>query len=379
MTTILGGHCTDFARNAARDGKTIGDLMTEAVHGALADARIDARDIGVVHVGNFTAELFADQGQLGGLVAALPGFDGVPSARHEAACASGSVAVLAAMADLEAGRYETALVVGVELMRNVPGDVAARHLGVAALAGEADGARYLWPALFDEVLSAYRARHGVERRHLVQLARQGYVNARSNMNAQTRIWTIDGSTFAEADTNPVVHGALRRGDCAQVTDGACAVVLGRGVSGPIIKGWGHRTAPIALADKLARAPADGWMFPRLRRTIVDARAGRHPTPQVDALEIHDCFSITGYIILDHLGLAPPGNVGRLIDQGHFAPDGPLPVNLSGGLVGMGHPVGATGVRMLLDAARLVRDGRRAVQTLNVGGSFTTTVSFVVGA
>ncbi len=104
------------------------------------------------------------------------------------------------------------------------------------------------------------------------------------------------------------------------------------------------------------------------------------------MEVHDCFSITGYAIVDHLGLAPPGEAWRPIEEGHFQSGGALPVNPSGGLLGLGHPVGATGVRMLHDAARQVRgdagatqvEGAKRAQTLNLGGSATTTVSFVVG-
>ena len=96
----------------------------------LDDARIAPADVDVVHVGNFAGELFNFQGQLGGLVAAVHhDLAGKPASRHEAACASGSMAVLAAMADLESGRYDTALVLGAEVLRNVPEGFGAASFG----------------------------------------------------------------------------------------------------------------------------------------------------------------------------------------------------------------------------------------------------------
>ena len=160
---------------------------------------------------------------------------------------------------------------------------------------------------------------------------------------------------------------------------------------PFVAGWGHRTAPMLMEDKLVASRGQRWVFPELRRTLEDAwrRAGVAGPEAVDAFEVHDCFSITQYMVLDHLGLeglvegVAPGRPGAAIAE--TGADGRFPVNPSGGLIGGGHPVGATGVRMLHDAAQQVRgladgvqvDGARRAQTLNLGGSSTTTVSFVV--
>ncbi len=133
---ILGGYQSDFARNLSREGRDFADLTREVVDQTLADAMIDASDIGVVHVANAFGELFAGQGHLGAMPATVcDGLWDTPATRHEAACASGSVAALAAIADLRAGNYRTALVIGLELEKTVPGDTAARHLGAAAWTG----------------------------------------------------------------------------------------------------------------------------------------------------------------------------------------------------------------------------------------------------
>src|SRR5712692_3739358 len=106
---VLGGTQTDFARNWTKEGKHIAAMIREAVAGGLAETGIDAKEVQVGHVGNFAAELYAMQGHLGAfLVDVDPAFSGLPTARHEAACASGSIAILAASAEIEAGRYDLA-------------------------------------------------------------------------------------------------------------------------------------------------------------------------------------------------------------------------------------------------------------------------------
>lgn len=405
---VLGGAQTDFARHYSREGQGLFEILGASVLGALESTDVPPEAIDVAHIGNFAGELFTGQGHLGGFFASLdPAFAGVPASRHEAACASGSVALLAAAADIEAGRYDVACVAGVEQMRNVAGDVAAAHLGAAAWVGkEGLGARYLWPAMFSRLADAYAERWGLRREHLERIARKNLANAKKNPLAQTRGWTHGPESFTENDAeNPVVEGRMRRQDCAQITDGSATVILAserfarehasrKGI--PLarvarILGWGHRTTPMLLEEKLSATSgsARAHVFPHVHGTLADAwrRAGLPDVRAVDVLEVHDCFTITEYMIADHLGVAPPGEIHRAIEEGMFERGGSLPINPSGGLIGVGHPVGATGVRMLLDATRQVTglagdaqiDGAVRAQTLNIGGSATTLVSFIVGA
>ena len=154
-----------------------------------------------------------------------------------------------------------------------------------------------------------------------------------------------------------------------------------------ISGWGHRNAGLRLLDKFERSRDDRYVFPHLRQAVQDAwrRAGVAGIDAMDGVETHDCFTTTEYVAIDHLGLAAPGQSWQAVEDGSIAPGGRCPVNMSGGLIGCGHPVGATGARMLLDAARQVTgqagetqiDGARRMQTLNIGGSCATVVSFVV--
>ncbi|MEJ7772625.1 MAG: hypothetical protein WKF51_12040 [Geodermatophilaceae bacterium] len=165
---VLGGYQSDFARNLSREGADFADLFGELVGETLVDAEVSADDVGVVHVGNAFGQLFTGQGHLGAMPATVePALWGVPAARHEAACASGSIAILAAMADLRAGHYDCALVVGAELEKTVPSDEAAQHLAAAAWVGhEGEAARFIWPYMFDQIAEEYDRRYGLDDEHL---------------------------------------------------------------------------------------------------------------------------------------------------------------------------------------------------------------------
>ncbi len=393
MIGILGGYQTDFARNWTKEGGDFAAMFAEVVSGTLQAAQVDPSDVGVIHVGNAFGQLFTGQGHLGAMPATVePALAGIPAARHEAACASGGIALLAAMADLESGRYDVALVLGAELERTVPGDVAADHMGAAAWVGhDALGAKYVWPWSFSTLADEYDRRYGLDDAHLRAIGELNLTNARRNPRAQTRGWSFTEASFGADDVaNPPVEGRLRRNDCSQVTDGAAGLVLvsdraGRPVGSQIL-GWGHRTVGLPLGPKLKGS--DDLVLPHVAATIRDAfdRAGVAGVEGVDAIETHDCFTPSEYMAIDHFGITAPGRSWEAVETGDLEIGGRIPMNPSGGLIGVGHPVGATGVRMVLDAHRQVTGtagdyqvgGARRVATLNIGGSTATTVSFVVG-
>src|SRR6056297_252920 len=187
---ILGGAQTDFARNWHREGLDLYAMFSEALQGAVSDAGIDPEQIEVGHVGNFVGDLFAGQGLIGGFFGHVyPELCAIPTSRHEAACASGSMAMLAAMRDIESGHYSTACVVGLELMRNVDGRTGAEYRGAAAFRGqEATDCNFPWPFLFDRITEEDAQRNGIRPEHLAQMAQINFANARSNPNAQSRKW-----------------------------------------------------------------------------------------------------------------------------------------------------------------------------------------------
>ncbi len=402
---VLGGYQTDFARNWTKESKHIIAMLREAVIGGLEETGIDPRDVEVGHVGNFAAELYSMQGHLGAfLVDADPAFSGLPTSRHEAACASGSIAILAASAEIEAGRYDCSLVVGVEQMKTVDPKRGGAFIGTAAwYEREAKGIEFPFPKLFGRLGDEYDKRFGLKDEHLAHISAVNYSNAKRNPLAQTRTWYMtEDHACAHDKFNSTIGGRIKVSDCSQVTDGAVALFLAseqfaaayakkRRIaleSIPRLLGWGHHTAPIEFSTKVAESQGNPYVLPHTRQAIVDAftRAGVKDCWGVQAIETHDCFTTSEYMAIDHFGLTKPGESWKAVEDGTIEIGGKLPINPSGGLIGAGHPVGATGTRQVLDAYKQVIggageyqvDGAKRVATLNIGGSGTTSVCFVVG-
>jgi len=401
---VLGGYQTDFAKAWSRQGQAISHMVHEASWSAMQNSQINPDQIQSIHVGNAFAELQRQQAHLGAMVAqVIPELWGVPAMRHEGACASSSLGILSAMAEIEAGRYDCILVLGVEEFKNLSGDQSSINQNAAAWQGHEDiDCTFMWPAAFGLLAQEYGKRYGLDRQYLNRIAQINYGNAKKNPLAQTRKWQFDELSFTDDDTaNPMIEPGTRRQDCGQITDGACAVILASAAFAkqhaqqtgqPIekmarIAGWGHRNAGLKLKDKLVRSANDAYVFPHVRQTIEDTwrRAGVSGIDQMSGIETHDCFTTTEYMAIDHLGLTPPGQSWRAIEEGVIDSDGSCPINRSGGLIGCGHPVGATGTRMVWDAAKQVThtaqdcqiENAKRIQTLNIGGSCATVVSFVV--
>jgi acetyl-CoA C-acetyltransferase len=402
---VIGGYQTDFARNWTKERKHLSAMMREGVIGALEATDIDPGDVDVAHVGNFAAELYCKQGHLGAFFVEVdPAFEGLPTARHEAACASGSIAVLAAMADLQAGWYELACVVGIEQMKTVAAAEGAEYLGTAAwYEHEAQGVSHPFPKLFGKLGDEYDKRFGLKDEHLAGISAVNYANARRNPFAQTRTWYMNRDhACSRDDFNASVGGRIRVADCSQVTDGSAVVLLASRAyaeryaktrhldieSIPRILGWGHHTGRLKFADKMAGSRDSEFVLPHVRATITTAwrRAGVADVRGIDGIETHDCFTTSEYMAIDHFGITAPGESWKAIEERTIELGGAHPINPSGGLIGAGHPVGCTGVRQLLDCHKQVTgtagdyqvEGARTFQTLNIGGSGTTSVSFIVG-
>ena len=362
---ILGGYQSDFARNFTREGDDFADLTAKSSttrsrrpsstpptsksstwptrSARCSPARaISARCPPASTTGYGTP----------------PRPDTKPHAHPEASRR------LAALADLRSGAYRTALVVGVELEKTVPGDTAAQHLGAAAWTDhEGADAKFMWPYMFDQVANEYDRRYGIDEAHLRAIAQLNFANARANPNAQTRDWTVPDPLTAD-DANPLDRGPVaavrlqpddrrRRGHrpghrrLPARPSRAC---------GPIgrIDGWGHRTVGLGLQQKLDRSADDPYVLPHVRAAVLDAFDRAQVTlDDVDGFEVHDCFTPSEYLAIDHIGLTGPGESWKAIENGEIEIGGRLPINPSGGLIGGGHPVGASGVRMLVDAAKQV--------------------------
>jgi acetyl-CoA C-acetyltransferase len=402
---ILGGAQSDFARNWTKENKHFVDVIRQIVTEGLATATLEPGQIETAHVGNFAAELYVKQGQLGAFFLEIdPVFRGLPTTRHEAACASGSVAILAASAEIEAGRYDCAAVVGLEQMKTVDTVTGGDFLGTAGwYERECKGKDYPFPRLFGRLGDEYDKRFGLKDEYLAQISAVNYSNARRNPLAQTRNWPRSESDPQQREKfKQVLAGRIRVGDCSQVTDGCSVVFLATEKFAseharrhglklddlPRILGWGHHTAPMEFDAKVAESKDNPYVLPHTRQAIVDAfaRAGINSVFDVNGIETHDCFTTSEYMAIDHFGLTEPGESWKAIEEGVIELGGRLPINPSGGLIGAGHPVGATGVRQMLDCYRQVTgtagdyqvDDARRFAMLTIGGSGTTSCAFVVG-
>lgn len=405
---ILGGAQTDFERNWKKEGKGMVALLKEAMADGLENAGLSFDDVKMLNgenrvacfVGNFIAEKYVDQGHLGAFLTEVdPAFYGVPSARYEAACASSSVAIDAAATKIRADEYDVAIVVGWELMKTVDSKLGGDFLGRAAYyEKEGKGIELPFPKLFgrlaDETLKKYPELD--EKRYMDALAKISvinYSNAKRNPLAQTRKWfmSYEQASTRGTDTNPLVGGKLGVSDCSQVTDGAAVVVLCSErflveygyQDKPVIKGYGHRTAPMLFDKKMADNEGSEYILPWTRQAVLDAykRAGL-TVDDIDVFETHDCFTSSEYAAISAFGLTEPGKEYEAVEDGRVE----KLINPSGGLIGCGHPVGASGARMLLDLykqiARMAGDyqieGVKNGMMLNIGGSATTNYVFIVG-
>jgi acetyl-CoA C-acetyltransferase len=403
---ILGGYQSDFAHNWSTDKKGLFDLFAGTLRKALEITGIAPQEVQVGHVANASGDVLASFAQMGGFFGMTDHrFAGMPASRHEAACASGTMAILAARADISAGFYDLACVVGAEMMSDDFGELDQAIAAHAWPLTEVVEGEWVWPSLFSLFQKDYRDRYGIQYDHLGEIARINLENARANPNARGRDYQASEACFSENDEfNPLAMCSFRAHDICRLADGAAALFLAsedyakkyavrHGLNLeqiPWIKGAGHSTMPteLEIKRKLSRESGGPYYMPHLHSTIQAAvnRAGFKDVRQINGMEVHDCFGISEYMIIDHCGLEVPGEAWKVIEDGTIRRNGSFPVNPSGGLIGGGHPIGCTGVRMALDCYKQVTGqaggyqvpGAENMLTVNLGGTLTTVGSLVIG-
>lgn len=404
---ILGGGRTDFKRNLKKEGKTIRDLITESGRKAIDDAKIDPGEIKAGAVGNFNAGQFTKQLHLGAFLPEIdPKLRGIPTMHTEAACASGALSVLLGSQWIAGGLYDVVLVVGAEQQKTMSSLDGSDVLGAAAdyHIEKPEYGDFMFPKLFGKIAQIYIDKYGAPEKALAQVAYKNYAHAKLNPLAQMREaeMTIDYASQV-SEKNPCVASPLKVTDCSQITDGAAALVLcsgkylqriGRDQSkSPRLLGFGHTTDYLQLAKK------DAPTFSTARKAAANAFSMANLKPRdLHGVEVHDCFSITEIVAYEILGLAEPGKGAELAMSGATTLpqvrgdnvsskiEFEIPVNAGGGLIGDGHPVGATGVRQVFEAyqqlteqagARQIKGARRYL-AFNMGGSLTTSVATIWG-
>ena len=404
---VLGGAHTNFSGKGhpdfiwkkhpdfgIRENPTIEQYMQAAVDATLALTGAPASAIQRGYVGNFAGQTFVAQGHLGAMAARLhPDLANKPWTRVEAACASGGCAVVSAVESLQAG-YDVALVVGAEVQTTVSARVGADYLARAAHYGEERGIdEFTFPAMFARRWQAYQERFGANESDMGQVVVKAYANANRNPKAHMCATQRDLEWAASAgDRNPrflqneALHPYLKMSDCSQVSDGASAVILvteeglarlGKSTSDCAeLLSWSLRANPLARVsdyttlDTTASAAHEAYGDAELA-------AG-----DIGVAEVHDCFAITEWLMLEALQFADPGGAAALTLSGDTHIEGRLPVNTGGGLLAFGHPVGATGVKQVVEIWRQMKGLCGDYQmpsrperglTANMGGDDRTTV------
>ncbi len=404
---ILGGGRTDFKRNLKKEGKTIRHLIIESGKKAIEDAKIDPAEIQAAAVGNFNAGQFTKQLHLG---AFIPEIDeklhGIPTMHTEAACASGSLSVLLGAQWIMGGFHDAVLVVGAEQQKTMSSLDGSDVLGAAAdyHIEKPEYGDFMFPKLFGRIAQIYIEKYGATPNDLAAIAYKNYAHARLNPLAQMRDANLTYDHASQvSEKNPSVAPPLRVSDCSQITDGSAALIL---VSGKYLDRIGRDKSKLprllgfgSTTDYLALEKKDAPTFSTARKAAEKAFKMANLKPRdMQGVEVHDCFSITEIVAYEILGLAEPGKGAELAKSGATALPQvrgehvsgkigwEIPVNTGGGLIGDGHPVGATGVRQVLDAYQQLTNQANARQiegvkkflTFNMGGSLTTSVAMIWG-
>lgn len=358
------------------------DLAVKASLKALDGSKISPQQL---IVGNMFSSAGAKQEHLGALLASSLGLTGTPAYKVEAACSSGSVAFNVAYTMVKAGAIDSALVVGVEKMRDIEPDEVSLALAMAESAEYTQFVGASFAALNGLLARYYMEQESVSRDELSALPVLSHANAVTAEHAQFRK-AITADIVAKS---AVISDPLRLFDCAPVGDGAAAVLLVGEHNVPRQKGRLVEVlgGSIATAEFSVYERKDMLKFEATERAFKQAmERAALPTSKVDLIEIHDAFSVVAALSLEAMGISKRGKGAKDAREGRFNLDSKIPINTFGGLKARGHPVGATGVYQIAEAylqltdqagKNQVRDAEYAV-TQNVGGVDTTSAVHVFG-
>ncbi|MCC5862333.1 MAG: acetyl-CoA acetyltransferase [Gammaproteobacteria bacterium] len=349
------------------------DLMVEAFTEAMDDAGVDKADLDAAWLGVFFDEQNTGKSALPlSMALRLPN---IPVTRVENLCATGTEALRGAAYAVAAGACDIALALGVEKLKDT---------GYSGLPERTKGTfedLYLpnstAPGAFAQLASAYANRHGIDMRELkramAHISWKSHQNARNNPKAHLR----NTPSIDDILNAPMVSHPLGTYDCCGVSDGAaCAIVT----TPEIARSLGRRD-DLVTVKALQLAPSNGvemghdsWdgsytLTTPLAAQRAYAEAGiRDPRRELDLIEVHDCFSITELVIMEDLGLSPRGGaIGDVLD-GVYDADGQVPCQIDGGLKCFGHPIGASGLRMIYEIylQLLGRAGSRQLSNPTLG-------------
>jgi acetyl-CoA C-acetyltransferase len=353
---IIGMGCTKFGEHW---DKSADDLIVDAAYEAFEDAGIEPAQVEAAWVGTLTSGI-------SGLSLSRPlKLQYIPVTRVENMCATGQDALRNATFAVASGAYDVALVVGFEKLKD------SGYSGLPGAASSVIGAGNTAPGAFALAATRYFHDYGIGKEELAKISVKNHYNGARNKKAHFQ----KEITIEQAMKAPMIASPLGLFDCCPTTDGAAAAIITRAEIAPrfnkdyvLIKGMG-----------LAVGPGNGRLDPAFKftsfqetkaaaRQVYDQCGIKDPRREVSMAEVHDCFTITELIIYEDLGFSEPGKAKHDIDAGTFALHGELPVNTDGGLKSFGHPIGASGLRMLYEIYNqlLGRAGERQIKNMSLG-------------
>jgi acetyl-CoA C-acetyltransferase len=385
---IIGVGCTKFGENFHLG---YGDMVVEAAYEAFEDAQVGPEDIDAAWLGTAFPDAGVWKGRSGMDLAEPLGLFDIPVTRVSNYCATGGDALRNAAMAVLSGEHKIALALGAEKLRD-----RSPTESLVKMQEETGHPLYQKGLTAPGMFAVYATRHfeqfGVTREHLAQISVKNHRHAVLNPKAHYR----KEISLEFALKSPMVAYPLSVMDSCPTTDGAAAAIICR------VEDAKKFNPDYALLKGVGLAVSTGWDLPfydedydflGFRATQkASARAYeqagiKNPAEEIDLAEVHDCFSIVELLTYEDLGFCERGKAARLIEEGATTREGRIPVNVSGGLLSCGHPVGATGLRMIYEVTKHVQGkaGDRQIKNArlglahNIGGPGAVAIVSIIGA
>ena len=375
---IVGMGCTPFGEHWDKGPE---DLLIDAATDAYRSAGVDPDAVDAYWLGTAMSGM-------SGMALALPLLlVNKPVTRIANFCATGAESLRNAAYAVASGAYDLVMAIGVEKLK----DSGYSGLVISSPPNDGTQSNMTAPATFSLLAPAYAKKYGVEeaelKKVLARIAWKNHRNGAKNPKAQFRK-EVPMDAICKS---PSVAGMLGIFDCSGVSDGSAAAILCRAEDA-------HKYSrnPIFIkALSFAAGPAEGYFsqdydfttFPEVVASSNDAykQAGvKDPRAEISMAEVHDCFTPTELVLMEDMGFSPRGTAWKDVLDGRFDGEGPQPVNPDGGLKSFGHPIGASGLRMMYEMWLQLRgeagprqiDSPKLGLTHNLGGAPGRCVSFV---
>ncbi len=397
---IVGAGMSKFG---AFPGKATRDLFVDAFTEmrSSVDKDFDPQDIEALFIGNYSSDLFENQGHTAPFMADYVGLTPKPATRCENACASASAALRSGIMAIASGMYDMVLVGGIEKMTDLPTSEVTDTLATASDALYDVPAGFTFPGLYASIATAYMDKHGATPESFMKVGLKNHENGALNDKAQFGIriadmmegkkksaekrgkpvptWQNEMDFLHDNRANLVIAWPMRLFDCSPVSDGAAALLL---VAEDIAKNFTddaiHIIGAGQASDVTLRRRADLTTLNSAKGAAQQAYEMAGVTPEdIKVAEVHDCFTIAEVVATEDIGFFKPGEGYVAAEEGVTSRQGPRPINTSGGLKSKGHPVGASGAGQVVEVWKQLRGqaGERQLEgdinlglTHNVGGT-----------